>query len=91
MSHQDPWGGPSRSNDKTTHNTAPKPLCPFDTALLLIIEQQKGSMIRRYFCVDAVQTATSVPQDTELPPCDQNNLSRQMGAALVHYRVRLDE
>ncbi len=28
--------------------------------------------------------------DTELPPCDQSNLSKQMEASLAHYCVRLD-
>lgn len=28
---------------------------------------------------------------TELPPCDQSNLSKQMEASLAHYRVRLDD
>lgn len=48
-------------------------------------------MIRSCFRVDAVQTAASVRQDTELPPCDRSNPSRQMGAPLAHYRVRLDD
>lgn len=29
--------------------------------------------------------------DTELPSCDQSNLSKQMEASLAHYRVRLDD
>ncbi len=28
---------------------------------------------------------------TELPPCDQSNLFKQMEASLVHYGVRLDD
>lgn len=29
--------------------------------------------------------------DTELPLCDQSNLSKQMEASFAHYRVRLDD
>lgn len=65
-------------------------LRPFDTAALLIIERQKGSVIRTYFCADVAWTAAS-PQNTELPPSDHSNLSRQTEAPLSHYRVRLDD
>lgn len=29
--------------------------------------------------------------DTQLPPCDQSNLSKQMEASCAHYCVRLDD
>lgn len=56
-----------------------------------------GPMMKWHSCVCfwvIVWTTTSTPQawvDSELPPCDQSNLSKQMEASLAHYRVRLDD
>lgn len=38
-----------------------------------------------------MSSAESARAGTQLPPCDQSNLSKQMEASAAHYCVRLDD